>query len=705
MDLDIKLKCFVEEEKLFFKTLKTGINWDDDKWLTSNWLFHRGHMHEIIFHTQNRITKDVSTLLLVPEKQPLPYPYIDFVKAVAVNLQRSKNLGYMAVRNYVNECRRLHIVMFNRQEDSPTQLTRWHFEHVIEFLKEIGYKNIYDSAANLKVIADLIDKKTLTDYPIDYNHGLTSIHKYHEYKPVSDILDDNERKGDEKLISYEAMAAYAQCTNNPINDDEEILLRTIDLLIAMGQRGNEVTLLPFDCWVEKSIYDKDGNETKDKNGESIKNIGIRYYAEKGFQSRVHWLAQQDIPFAKRAIERLKVLTHEARQIAKFQEDNPGRLWHFNPDDEVSDDELLEFLGFRSPQNLCLFLIERNNIQPVKVGVNKNRPRIPHVRRSTVQNIFRAGDVENLLIHRLNNHVALKEKVDGKWKIVLKTSEVLPIRFDGAFRFKRTFNTFKILPGRITLKEINYALKGVPKYETIFERRGLTEADGSKIEITSHMPRHWRNTLYELAGMSNVQQALALGRQKLDQNPTYQHTTVVERTQFHREYLTFLSPEEKLNFIHDGVRNKKILGNITDTYHFVKSTQGLDKAESFLKIHGLAIHLTPFGGCTHDFSLSPCQKHLQCYNGCSHLHRTNTPGETERLKEQLELSKQALESMKKDNDGEYGLDKWTADLEKKISNIEKAINLKPDDTPIPVFPDGKPFTIALDQMKTSSVKEE
>lgn len=65
-------------------------------------------------------------------------------------------------------------------------------------------------------------------------------------------------------------------------------------------------------------------------------------------------------------------------------------------------------------------------------------------------------------------------------------------------------------------------------------------------------------------MSNVQQALALGRQKLDQNPTYQHTSLKERTSFHKQFLSFNTPAENVNFVQEGIREKSILGDIAKT---------------------------------------------------------------------------------------------------------------------------------------------
>ena len=314
--------------------------------------------------------------------------------------------------------------------------------------------------------------------------------------------------------------------------------------------------------------------------------------------------------------------------------------------------------------------------------------------------YKAGDIEKVL---LESKLADKNVLIKSEKTILKTSQLLAIRFDGAFRFKRNSNTFKVYPGKINLKEINNALGVIDSYESIFERRNLTEADGSKIRLTSHQPRHWRNTLYELAGMSNVQQALALGRQNLTQNKAYQHTTYKERTKLHQEFISFNSVNEKVHFLHEGIRNKSILGEITNTYHKLKKETGLNQAEDFLKTHGLAIHLTPFGGCTHDFSQSPCLKHLQCWNGCSHLHRTNTPGETERIKEQLKSSEEALAKMKKDLGDNAKNSKWIFDLKKKVENLKKASVLKLGEAKqLQLFPDGIEITTPNYKKRNSSV---
>ena len=695
-----KLSEFIQHEKELFSSQKgTNIVWDSEVWEVENWLFHRGKDSKIYFTTITRL-KNSPKSLKFPSKGRLPSPFVDFVKAVAVYLQRTKGVGFMAVRNYVNECRRLYLIMNQRKETSPIQLTRWHFEETIDLLRNTRYKNIYDAAANLQVIAEVIDKKGLASTILDFKHGMNPSRNPHSYKTLTEA-DDNERISEGKLFSLGAIKAYAQCTNKPISNEEEILLRTIDLLIAMGQRANEVTLIPYDCWIENEIKEIKNSKISDVH------VGIKYYAEKQFQSRVHWLAQQDIPFARRAVERLKVLTKEAREVAKWQEDHPGKLWNLNPNSTIDDDTLLNYVCFKNVFNLQNNLTRINGIKPVLIDKNLHRDYLfeqnGYKKKYLKRYHYRVSDIEKMLLPRLTDHIVLKEKVNGEWKTVLKTSEALCIRFEGAFRFKeRKANIIKVLPGRISVQEINSAL-GASTNQSIFERRNFTEVNGSKIIMTSHQPRHWRNTLYELAGMSNVQQALALGRQNLDQNTTYQHTTIKERTQSHTDFIAFNSIADKRAFLHEGIRSNKILGSITDTYNLLIKEKGIDTAEIFLKTHAHAIHLTPFGGCTHDFSQAPCPKHLQCWNGCSHLHRTNTPGETERIKEQLNLSTKALEKMKS-NSEEYGSDVWIKDLENKVDNLKKAVNIKPSSSPIPVSPEGIQMTIPINERKASSVSD-
>lgn len=684
------LTKFVEEQKAYFNDLNLEINWDDYKWDVSKWIPHRGSDKYLDFRTIK------SKLTELQSGKPIPPEYSDFMKSMALYLRRKRNTGFISIRNYVMEMRRLYtIVMAPRKEVSPTQLTRWHFEQAHQYRKEERYKNLYDSAANLKLIADTVDDLKILNSKISFEHGLKQKRSYHKVENLQQIYDD-EQRDESKTPSMELFEAYAQCTNNPINDNEEILLRTIDLLIAMGQRGNEVTVIPLDCWVEKEKYDKKGVIVRDANGDPIKNYGIRYFAEKHHEPRIHYLSDQDVPFTRRAITRLEELTKEIREVAAWQEEN-GKIWPFE-NDVIDDDSLLKIMCFASPFGLHKYM-ERKQIETVKEDCNMSRGVNHGGKRYLRRRWYKTNDIEAKLVDAKPDHFDFRVNENGNIKTVLKTSEILSIRFEGAYRFKeRGTNLMRIFPHRTTLKEINYALGAVAGYQSIFERRDFTEADGSRMKTTSHSFRHWRNTIYQLTGMTNVQQALALGRKDITQNPYYQHETLREKTEEHRNFVSFNDNIEKINYLRKGIKSGSIKGPLASLYEKIKKEQNSENADEFLSTHASALHVTPFGGCTHDFSQTPCTKHLQCWNGCSNLHRTTESKENDRLESLLKELTKLYDNLGKKTDSNSV---WLQDLKTKIDNLKKALDIKPINKPVQVFPDGEQLN--LFSTRTSSVK--
>lgn len=152
----------------------------------------------------------------------------------------------------------------------------------------------------------------------------------------------------------------------------------------------------------------------------------------------------------------------------------------------------------------------------------------------------------------------------------------------------------------------------------------------------------------------------LGPTALVQNVYYQHTSIEENTAAHHEFLAFNSHHERIDFLHTGIRDKRIQGALTDSYHALLSDKGTTTAEAFLTVHATALHVTPFGGCIHDFSQAPCPKHLQCWNGCSHLHLMGTPSERANLEKQAENLTTAITIMRDAGAGEAGSDVWLVD---------------------------------------------
>ena len=694
-------QAFIKQEHAIFQSLPIVTAWESPLWEVERWLPHRQGQATITFETHRQSL--AANGYPVPPKAPLPGSFQDLCKALVVYLQRTRGLKFSMVNAYSIAIRRLYNPLFERGATDPTQLERGDFERVVTFLMESGYKNLYDAISHLKVIADTLDKLRLTELAIHFEHQAKPEKRRHDYVSLHDPdRAVKQRKADHRLPSREAMEAYAICTNKPVSEGEEILLRVIDLLIATGQRGNEIAVLPYDCWVERPIKGLNGHVVLDSHQKPIMECGVRYFAEKEFQSRVHWFAESDVPLARRAVDRLKILTKEQRAIAEWQECHPGRIWSYPPQSVIPEAWVLEWLGFSEARsarrNLYLFL-HRNGIHPFDAEPVEKRGKL-------IARRYVAGHVESLLAPKLHGHAVISENMGDHLRTVLKTSETLAIAFDGQFRFGgREANVFRALPRRVNLEDINRALGSDKKYPSIFLRRSLTEADGTPIQLTSHQPRHWRNTIYHLTGMSNVQQALALGRKRLDQNATYQHTSIEEDTAAHQDFLAFNSYQERIDFLHAGIKNRRIQGPLTDSYHALLLSKGPITAEGFLTVHATALHVTPFGGCIHDFSQAPCPKHLQCWNGCSHLHLMGTPSERTNLETQAANLTTAITMMRDAGAGEAGSDVWLTDQESKLNNIKSVLARETSSGVLRVFPDGHPMTVADTDQRHSSVSDD
>lgn len=660
---------FIARQRQYFLSLKMSCQWEDSHWGTYPWLEVRGAKARQFPFT------------ILGTAAPLPRPFVDFAKALFLAIYQQKRPKFSALHAYLIGIRRLYDSLAMANYTAPVHLTNGHFHDVVEVLKRRNYKNLYDAANCLEVIGATIDKHGLAKMPIGF--------KCHVQPPTPRLRHDPKVERDalpSKLPSKEAMVAYAQCTNSPINDREEILLRVIDLHIALGSRINESLLIPLDCWVERKVRDNQNVViTEPDKDTAYVECGIRYFPEKGFEPSIHWLADTDVPLAKRAVDRLTFLTRKARETATWQYENPDRLWDVSPNTIVSRSFIHRFVGASQAYNLDR-LLKKLGVNPVRVVPGNSE--------------YLAGDIESAFLPKRSSQIALQ----NGGRIFLALHECLCIAFTGYFRFKeRDESVNYLLPTLISFSDISGAL-GNSTAQSIFDRRGLTEADGARISLRTHQSRHWRNTLYKLGGMTEIQQALAMGRKDVRQNSYYQHVAMDSELAYHSAFVEFQSYQEKVKYLQSGIINGKIRGLLADTYHDLVSRNPVD-AEEFLQTHAGGVHVTLWGICTNDFSREPCAKHLQCFDNCGHLHRTNDAKEAQNLEKLLEFNLQVLKKMEAESDIDAGADKWVEEQKRKIAGIRKAIAIGTPEMkaiPIRVFAGAKGATTPIKTRRGSSV---
>lgn len=203
---------------------------------------------------------------------------------------------------------------------------------------------------------------------------------------------------------------------------------------------------------------------------------------------------------------------------------------------------------------------------------------------------------------------------------------------------------------------------VGRPDTIFERFGYTEDDGSRIELRSHALRHYLNMLAQTGGLSSAEIALFSGRKDQKQNRAYDHMT---------------SEEVQMPI------TQALMNGFTSDLVPVQGGKNLIEHPEFRGLGIPAAHTTEFGWCQHDFASEPCQMYADCINceeqvcikGDSHKE-----GSLQSLKEEteflLEKARAALD------EEEYGADIWVAHQTKTLERVNQLLSiLRNPDVPV------------------------
>jgi hypothetical protein len=617
-----RLQALIERAKEL--PICPGLSWDEPVWDVTSIAKVRAHKPRRFLLKFNRL----ATACEGPPV-PLPEPFGSFGKCVVTHFRAKRRIGVDRQLRIVHALRYLCQALLDSGGDAdPTRLTKGHFRIAEERIRERAAEETACQAGQvLESVAAWMDANGLT--PVRLRYRSTT-----KRRRVGDPADpEGQERGLRKLPSQAALEALGDASAQPFDDGERIVLRTIDLLVVGGFRIGEALTLPAACWVEVPEVGPDGSVALDpRTGEPVVRYGIRYWPEKGGDPEPKWIPTPAVPLARRAIQELTELCREARERAAVLEADPSRVplpGEHGPEDLLSLQELQRLLGVDNAQSSAQassFLRQ--------LGVEPRPQKEPRGSDGRRVKVFRVGDIERALAQRRHGLVVL-ERANGKKQ---RLSESLCVVYDKAFSPGSIGD--RLLVRLLGEHTIRVALGGsVQRSESVFSRRGLTEADGSPIRIRTHAFRHWLNTLADHGGLSDLLLARWMGRKDLRQNEAYKHGTVAQRVRWVREM----------------IETGGLTGPVAETYH------GLDPVtrERFLEAQVHVVHFTPFGVCLHDYSMDPCAYHLRCLSGC--LEYLRTKGDA---RERAELGK--LEAL----------------LEKQIERYRDPVGRLP--------PDGGPF---------------
>ncbi|MBX4876982.1 hypothetical protein HJA89_29735 [Rhizobium bangladeshense] len=193
-----------------------------------------------------------------------------------------------------------------------------------------------------------------------------------------------------------------------------------------------------------------------------------------------------------------------------------------------------------------------------------------------------------------------------------------------------------------------------------------------------------------------------GRRSVQQSYEYDHRSLHEDVQ-HID----VPPEaedslgDKALQVYKMIAANKVRGPIVDEFRRAQREYGDDAAFDYLNAEADGLHVTPYGLCVNSFTSDPCPKHLECFNGCLHLARTDVVEEHDHLEKMRDRFAKIIIQLESVPEGRRyaGWANQIAHARIRYENIGKALATEPGERP---FPDGTDLSVTPEQKFGNSI---
>jgi hypothetical protein len=436
----------------------------------------------------------------------------------------------------------------------------------------------YHVGATLKNLAEFISNKGICENYLDWSTSLP------RGKDNNKTGIEGKRNRLKKMPGDDELEALAEIfASNPELPNQKYASSLSLMMLCQPSRIGEMHRLRFNCDdIPTEYLDYEDTEGKKNTG-----YGWRFNAEKGYDPEIKWIPKSMHSMAKEGLKRIRDMTQPARDFAELMEgvvnsDTPKFPRHkYCPD--VPDDkpltrvEMTFALGYETS-------INDKNITDLQLDQWLRR----YFGKPIKDGDYTLNTLLNIVVEKLPKGFPWIDKSRG-----LKWSNVLFVYFKNelvnknasifAELWKSTINTFN---DQVSHRPSN------PFRTTIFEALGYNDHRDKPLSITSHMFRHYLNTVAQKGGLSDETIAKWSGRKDIGQNAVYNHE----------------SHEDRVNQMRKYNLDKRLMGADLDILINTPMT-----ATEFLTMERAPVHTTEFGFCEHEYTLSPCLKFRDCSN--------------------------------------------------------------------------------------------
>lgn len=551
-----------------------------------------------------------------------------------------------------------------------------------------------------------------------------------------------ERKSASKLPDEKAFWELVRIvfTETPLSFSDAIRFAAFKVQIIMGFRIGEAALLPLDWKRWREYLDADGRPAGEHGGFS-RSLIVRYFAEKQEEDdlaeglALYENIQHVPPMFEEILvetldyietitaplrERLKRQTETGRIFPEYPEDALVPAWEMYvrmtgnavfSDAEVPPELIRQYRDGYDPQ-LLLDMREihlhgrpkgmpaywfRGELASVPIRDAFGIPIIGNVKWREA--LVRVGDVESYVHEHIGTKVSDTTPTtltDGSKFYPHELLFLMPIRnlIEGRNNGLLDTTMYSAI-GILDKGPLNGSLSGKASGETLFQRYGQTDEDRA-LTLTSHSLRHLQNTELFRLGVADTMITKKFGRRSVQQSYEYDHRSL------HEDIKNIDVPPEAEDSLGDKalqvykmIAANKVRGPIVDEFRRVQREYGDDAAFDYLNAEADGLHVTPYGLCVNSFTSDPCPKHLECFNGCLHLARTDVVEEHDHLEKMRDRFAKIIIQLESVPEGRRyaGWANQIAHARIRYENIGKALATAPGERP---FPDGKDLSVTPQQ---------
>lgn len=633
LDAQQNLKAFISHARE--TTPFTNIDWEDDSWNITSFAPSRnqGKVKKIAHFRSMRDPSGNKSAV----KIPLLEPFKMFAKSAFCEMMRRFRLSEHSRILYALQAMEQALIDLN-QQPCVTEITAETLDQAATLVTQ-RFANGWDVGRMLeRLLTQILVPSKLISHPIEWKSPFP-------YKqPARNDRINTERKA-EKMPQLQSILDLAYIHHTSEHLPDRIVTSFVSLAMFAPSRASEILSLPVDCVTEAE-------------GDDGPTMGIRWKPAKGGSPVTKFATSEaSEEMALEVIGFLKGLGAPARKAAEWYAQNPAKLYLPEELEHLRDQPITMWEASQ--------ILGRKTLLAHKSDAGLALQSLPDITTDNARlnngakwaRLYSFDSLEAYVLGKLPEMFPVQDSHTG-----LKWHEALFLLPEHVLR--PNTDTHWYVPTTLTINQINNQLGANPTGRSVFSRNQKLDANGLPIRITTHQFRHLLNTLAQSKHLSEALIAFWSGRKKLGQNEWYDH---LPQEAFIEAYISLGEASVQLP-VHGPLVEKATAVSAINSISY----------DAAMKLELGAIHITRFGLCRHDYSLTPCPHDKDCPNCGEHAFVKGDKRHHAEATYQYDILEKALSNAYAAwTAGDTGADRWIKQNAPKLERWRQTLELMTD----------------------------